>query len=481
MSKHQLICLSVIELDTNGEVMETYRYPAIAPNVNQVILSRSPLFHRSLLSDEREQQQILTSAAAAKNNNHHHYHYMFSKYQDMNLYTITVLLDKRKQMNNGDDNNGNNKKTTTGNEKSTGSGKSVQVTAYSITLCTKDYHPTLYQSCLMQVFAPVYLRSEGASQSFDAVQLLGAYLSVFASGKFKNLFSSAAPQFDKRLTKVGNVALLAKLFCLGSNNSNDQSSMMKSDDHDGGESQTNGASQAGVTSEEHFCRIWTAMLLRRRVLVHNDKILELNTIVDAFPSLCWHRATTGGNSGSSAAKNKGQSQSLLFNNMIRPFVNLNCGAEVSDLENMGVFVAGVNNTDTLKKSVKYDLFVDVSRRETIVSDHAANDFRLTKIHRDMFAAVRAQLEQAPEQVSAVTANKESSELNETLIRVIAEHTQGVIDKLRTIKESNGGVLDMAVIQSVSKQPDTQRFLYNIALSEGLLDQYSQASSTPQEE
>src|SRR5690348_14622129 len=57
MSKHQLICMSVIELDTNGEVMETYRYPAIPTDVNQVILSRNPLFNKSLLNDEREQQQ----------------------------------------------------------------------------------------------------------------------------------------------------------------------------------------------------------------------------------------------------------------------------------------------------------------------------------------------------------------------------------------------------------------------------------------
>lgn len=407
MSKHQLICVSIIELDSNGEVMETYRYPAIPSDLNQVIQSRSPLFHKQLLNDRE-------SNVHERDTFGNTFHFMYSKYQDVYLYTCTVLLSEQQVQ-------------------KTSSVGSVGVTSFSICLCAKDYFPKMYQSCLTSAFARVYLNS-----GFDPVQMLQAYISVFGSGKYRQEFSSAS--FDKRMSKVGNLSLLVSLF-------GGASASVST----GGSSGGGGGGVSDVAIEEAFCRIWTAVLLRKRVLVYSDKIYELNMIVDAFPCLCWHRANS-----------KQQ-----FNQMIRPFVNLNCAEEVKDLENMGVFIAGVNTE--AKKSVKYDLFVDVSRRETIVSDQAANDFRLTKIHRDMFAAIQAHVEEQEKE------NEKPS--NQALIRIVAEHTQSVIEKLKAIKESNEGALSLSILQTVSKQPDTQRFLYNIAQSEGLLDQHQQ----PQQE
>jgi len=368
MSKHQLICVSIIELDINGEVLQTYRYPIIDDTLNQVIHSRCPLQNNKQLLSEKDE------VANVEDEHGNVSHFMYSKFQDVNLYTCTQVL--KQPLN--------------------------QVTSFSICLCSKDYFPQMYQQCV-QLLAKVYYES-----SFDPIQLLQVYISVFGSGKYKNDFVST--QFDKRKSKIGQVQLLADLF-----------------------------------QEEDFCRIWTAVLLRKRVLIYSEKISELMAIVDACPSLCWHRAN---------AKQE-------YNNFIRPFVNLSSEVEVRDLENMGVFIAGIM---TEAKNIRYDLFVDISRREVTVSEQAANDFKLTKIHRDMYNAVKSELEEQER------SNKPS---NQGLIKVIATSTMDIIGKLKAIKESNQGVLNIEIFKAVSKQPDTQRFLYNIALAEGLLEQQQQ--------
>merc|ERR1712224_377978 len=107
--------------------------------------------------------------------------------------------------------------------------------------------------------------------------------------------------------------------------------------------------------------IWTALLLKKRVLVYGDNLQLLLHVIRSFPVLVWHRRNW---------------------NILRPYI-VGEGLEVDELQGAGVYCAGVLDSSFANRVDLYDLFVDIPGESITVADHAKTFFGMTSIHKDI--------------------------------------------------------------------------------------------------
>ncbi len=106
------------------------------------------------------------------------------------------------------------------------------VQGVAISIYSKEFLPEKYNE-LLQLMTKAYL-----SSNFDATKVQEVYLTAFCSGKVGSFSTS---NYDARKAKIGNVSLVVNMF------------------------------------KEEVVKIWSAMLLKKRVLVYSEDATELNT------------------------------------------------------------------------------------------------------------------------------------------------------------------------------------------------------------
>ena len=130
------------------------------------------------------------------------------------------------------------------------------------------------------------------------------YLAVFATGSYSSPFNSkkfSCADYDERMALlVGNIGALVRSF--------------------------------GV----EFVLMWTAVLLKKRVIVLGTELGELQLTVRTLPALAWHRQNWG---------------------LMHPLVNLE-ESEVAGLKESGVYVAGCLDPAVKGREDLYDVLVD---------------------------------------------------------------------------------------------------------------------------
>ena len=178
--------------------------------------------------------------------------------------------------------------------------------------------------------------------------------------------------------------------------------------------------------------IWVAMLLKKRIFVYGSNVRELVDTIRSFPLLgTWHRQNW---------------------NLLRPYVSsINAINEIKDLERAGVYVAGFTDEECANKTELYDLYVDLTNGKVNIPKHAKSSFTLTKFHKQI----------ASKFVKAAHTAKDQE-----LIKIIAVKTKELLDQLKTLSDENGQI----TMQSLSERnlpPNFDRFLYNLAVAEGI--------------
>jgi hypothetical protein len=101
--------------------------------------------------------------------------------------------------------------------------------------------------------------------------------------------------------------------------------------------------------EDEIIHIWNALLMKKRVVVYADKIPHLLKVIRALPLLVFHRQDW---------------------NILRPYVT-SSSTELEELQEAGVYVAGVVDIGVKRQANLYDLFVNVTERSVTIADHAA--------------------------------------------------------------------------------------------------------------
>ena len=169
--------------------------------------------------------------------------------------------------------------------------------------------------------------------------------------------------------------------------------------------------------------LWTALLLKKRVLVYSNKLPELQRCLRVLPALVWHRDNW---------------------NILRPYV---CASHEEDLDELqGVFCAGVTEPLDSRQDL-WDLYVDLPALTITVADGARKDFTMTSVHKDVAGAL-------------ISTYADGDGSNAAIIDMLAGKTRDVIAKLEMLAEAEeDGLLTGAALHGQLSNPVLAHYIY----------------------
>lgn len=209
---------------------------------------------------------------------------------------------------------------------------------------------------LTQLFSNLYNETE------SPVKLLTAYLSLFGTGKYQNFINS---DYDPRHAKVAPINSIVSIF------------------------------------GNHSVLIWTAMLLKKRIVVYSDNIIELMNLIRAFPCFVWFRQNW---------------------DLLRPLTQFDNEIDTEDLKKAVVYVAGTIDPHIKSDSKWFDLLVDLSSQTVQVAEHAQEDFRVNRLHKEVAKIITSETD------------------NNKLIKALALKTNEIVSVLKNLAKGSNKVI-----------------------------------------
>ncbi|XP_068745894.1 DENN domain-containing protein 10-like [Montipora capricornis] len=272
-----------------------------------------------------------------------------------------------------------------------------KVTHVALTLIAKDFCPEKYKN-LCKIMINKFIKSG------DASSMLEPYLSVITKGSCSNGMdgSLAVKDFDPRMSYVASpISDVINIF--------------------------------GVET----ILIYTALLLKRKVVVYSPKLDTLLNISRALPLLVWHR----------------QNWSILH-----PYVHLQ-EEELERLTSCITYIAGFTDASIESKTELYDLFVNVAAGEISVSPGAKETFQMGKIHKDIAMFM-------------VEAAKNEEYSDQRLVKELSVKTKDLINNLKklAVPTEDGGKakITLETLKQRKLNAVVENFLFNLATAEGLV-------------
>lgn len=168
------------------------------------------------------------------------------------------------------------------------------------------------------------------------------------------------------------------------------------------------------------------MLLKKRIVVYSENMKDLLNIVKSLPCFVWARQQW---------------------EMIYPLVQFESKTQTDELS--GFYVAGTLDSNLRNNPKWFDLFLDVQAGEVIVAEHAKEDLKITKVHKDVLKEILKDQD------------------NNQLIKGLAIKTKEILGKLENFKED--GKYSIEKLKSYNLDSDLEYFLNNLAISENLLE------------
>ncbi|CAL1267097.1 unnamed protein product [Larinioides sclopetarius] len=180
--------------------------------------------------------------------------------------------------------------------------------------------------------------------------------------------------------------------------------------------------------------IYTALLLKKRIVVYHHNLDNLLWFVRALPAFMWHRQDW---------------------NIIYPYMQLT-NTEISELLSLPSYVAGFRDAAVEGRTELYDVFVNLPAIEITVAAHAKEMFAMTKTHKEIAVFM--------------TRQAENSDLNEkAFIKEISNKTNELLRSLRNLAVKNEFGQDVIKLSELKKNkfaPALENFLWNLAAAEG---------------
>lgn len=187
---------------------------------------------------------------------------------------------------------------------------------------------------------------------------------------------------------------------------------------------------------EHTMTLWTAMMLRKRVLVvsEGDSPHLVQQVVRCIPTLVWHRSPA------------------VFSTL-RPLVDLSHEPERQDLAQMSAFVAGSLDAGAKSDPRRYDVLVDLGSRQVLVPDGALReDLKPNRLHRAIAQTVEQFRDQGPAQ----------------LLKQLALRTREILLQLEQLRHGgDAAMLTMEQLRALGQPREVERLLFNIAVCENM--------------
>lgn len=352
LSVSDLISVSIIEKDSNNDVLWTWTYPTISSKLQELIIGKCGFENGAI-----------------------HEHSLSFYYCHHEQYWFYLRLTDVQEL-----------------------ARLPKVKQFILVLQTRDFNPEKYES-LSQLLSKAY------SSVGNPIKVLQVYLSVFLKGmcsvEENGIFS--IKQFDK----------IAAYSCVP-------------------------AKDIVKTFGLESILIYTALLLKKRIIVYHHRLDTLLWFVRALPAFMWHR----------------QDWSIIY-----PYMELTSD-EVSELLSLPNYIAGFREAAVEGRSDLYDLFVNLPAIEITIAHtaHAKEIFTMTKTHKEIAVYMAAQAE--------------NHHLNEKLfIKEISKKTAELLKNLRTLSFTNEcgqEVIQLSILQEKKCAPALRTFLCNLATAEGFV-------------
>ncbi|KAK6178152.1 hypothetical protein SNE40_012967 [Patella caerulea] len=302
----------------------------------------------------------------------HHLQFIFSRLQYTWFYIYTTSLEDNTE------------------------SRLKDVTAFSLVLVTKDFNPERYEA-LCRLFSHQY------AQTGNPASVLENYLSVMTRGICVN------GENGKFLSKeFDNIQAYAK------------SQLRLVIDTFGVES----------------ILIYTALLLKKRLVIYCPSLQDLLLFTRALPAFTWHRQNWG---------------------IVFPYLELR-DEELSMLKSSSHYVAGFADAAVEGRSELYDVFVNVPTNQIIIAQQAKESLAMGKLHKDI-AMVMVQ----------AAENIENSE--QDIIKVITNKTKDLLNNLKSLAvedESGKSSITLETLHERKMPPATENFLFSLAVCEGFV-------------
>ncbi|XP_053971052.1 DENN domain-containing protein 10-like isoform X2 [Hylaeus anthracinus] len=343
-----LLSCSIIEKDSNGDVLWTWSYPTISESQKAVVARKCNL------ELEHNSPQV----------------FVFSRQKHDWFYIhCSEVFD---------------------------SDKLPKVKQFALVLFAKDFNPRKYE-VLSRVLSKMYCKTG------KPTEILQLYLSVFTKGSCSTQENGTFVSDDfnsHRFTVNTNIKELIKTF------------------------------------ELETILIYTALLLKKRIIVYHHSLEQLLKWIGLFPALMKHRKVTDN----------------LF-----PWIDL-VDDELTELKRHSYYVAGCRNSSISSRTDLYDLLVNIPAREITVASHAKESLTMTKTHKEI-ALFMVQL-------------CENQTYTETqIISEINDKTQDLLNQLTSLALVQGPdgrkMVSAQTLKEKNLPPAVENFLINLAVAENL--------------
>ncbi|KAL2718918.1 DENN domain-containing protein 10-like [Vespula squamosa] len=270
-----------------------------------------------------------------------------------------------------------------------------KVKQFALVLFAKDFNPQKYE-VLSRVFSKMYCKTG------KPTEILQLYLSVFTKGSCSTQENGTfvSDDFSSRTITNTNVKELIKIF------------------------------------ELETILIYTALLLKKRIVIYHHSLEQLLRWMKTFPALMKHRKV----------------EENLY-----PWIEL-VNDELLDLKKQSYYVAGCRNSAISSRTDLYDLLVNIPAREITVASHAKESLTMTKTHKEI-ALFMVQL----------CENQASTESQ--IISEINEKTKDLLNQLTSLATTETSEGKKMVSIQAFKEKDlpqaVESFLINLAIAENL--------------
>lgn len=276
------------------------------------------------------------------------------------------------------------------------SDKLPKVKQFALVLFAKDFNPQKYE-VLSRVLSKMYCKTG------KPTEILQLYLSVFTKGSCSTQENGTFVSDDfntHHFMASTNVRELIKTF------------------------------------ELETILIYTALLLKKRIIVYHHSLEQLLKWIRTFPALMKHRKITDN----------------LF-----PWIDL-VNDEITELKRYSYYVAGCSNSSISLRTDLYDLLVNIPAREITVASHAKESLVMTKTHKEI-ALFMIQL----------CENQNYTEAQ--IISEINDKTQDLLNQLTSLATvytpDDKKMISVEIFKEKNLAPAVENFLINLAIAENL--------------
>uniref|UniRef100_A0A8C7D0U2 DENN domain containing 10 n=1 Tax=Oncorhynchus kisutch TaxID=8019 RepID=A0A8C7D0U2_ONCKI len=180
--------------------------------------------------------------------------------------------------------------------------------------------------------------------------------------------------------------------------------------------------------------LYTALMLKKRIVVHHPQVEALLEFTRALPALTWHRKDWS---------------------ILHPYVHLT-DSELENLRTCTGYVAGFVDPEVSNRSDLFDVYVNLPDSEITISQSAKEAMSMGKLHKDIGLVI-------------VQSAENADRTDGQIIKDISIKTREILANLASLaEECENSKITLETLKQRHFPPATENFLFHLAAAEQLL-------------